>query len=530
MGWVAARRAPGSAGLRHLDLRLAHDEAVSSECRRRALGVPVGAEPRVRARRVGGRRLARHRRRRARRATTRRASCPSPEEIVVLAPLLPADGRGVRKFPADEWVRSGRRSASRCSRCVPGRSARRPRAARGRLRRGRRRPRARPDPPGRHHLPAVGRRAAPRCVAQRHASASTTDEVRAEAAGGHARARDVVCPPGDRSTRAARRHPRARPRSRGRGPVRHAAAVRPRRRRDQGQRAPRRVLARQPHRDGVQPREAQLAVDLKHPRGMEVLHRLVAECRRRAHNMRYDAALAARRRRRRRCKQVNPALIYCHTRGFDRGHRDGLPGQRPDRRPRSPASPGRTAGAPPAAGRCGASRRSATSATASSRPSVCSRRSITATAPARGSSSTRRSSTRACSTRRTHGSPPTARRGPRPHLDAQQLGLTALYRLYQTRSGWLCLAAITDDALASPRQGARPRRLLGTDERFATAAGRADARRASSASMLDATLQAAARPSGSSALDAAGVPCEISDPTRSRSACSTTRSSSSAAG
>src|SRR4029078_7452019 len=32
----------------------------------------------------------------------------------------------------------------------------------------------------------------------------------------------------------------------------------------------------------------------------------------------------------------------------------------------------------------------------------------------------------------------------RPRLDGMQRGMTALYRLYETADGWLCLAAVTD--------------------------------------------------------------------------------------
>jgi crotonobetainyl-CoA:carnitine CoA-transferase CaiB-like acyl-CoA transferase len=35
--------------------------------------------------------------------------------------------------------------------------------------------------------------------------------------------------------------------------------------------------------------------------------------------------------------------------------------------------------------------------------------------------------------------------GPRPRLDAMQLGLGPLYRLYETADGWLCVAAVTSE-------------------------------------------------------------------------------------
>jgi crotonobetainyl-CoA:carnitine CoA-transferase CaiB-like acyl-CoA transferase len=107
---------------------------------------------------------------------------------------------------------------------------------------------------------------------------------------------------------------------------------------------------------------------------------------------------------------------------------------------------------------------------------------------------------------------------PRPRLDRDQLGLDALYRLYQCSPdagtpGWLCLAAVGQrhwDALAA----AIP--VLAGDERFATA----DARRANNDALtgvLAEELRSAPAPKWFEVLDGAGVPCEISDPTFSQS-------------
>jgi crotonobetainyl-CoA:carnitine CoA-transferase CaiB-like acyl-CoA transferase len=59
----------------------------------------------------------------------------------------------------------------------------------------------------------------------------------------------------------------------------------------------------------------------------------------------------------------------------------------------------------------------------------------------------------------------------RHHLDAAQTGLSALYRLYETADGWLCVAVTSDahwNALAACVGG----RVLG-DPRFTDAASRA---------------------------------------------------------
>ena len=58
---------------------------------------------------------------------------------------------------------------------------------------------------------------------------------------------------------------------------------------------------------------------------MQVLRELVAGTDIVQHNMRYDAAerLGVDYES---LRAVNPALIYCHTRGFEKGPRTALPG------------------------------------------------------------------------------------------------------------------------------------------------------------------------------------------------------------
>jgi crotonobetainyl-CoA:carnitine CoA-transferase CaiB-like acyl-CoA transferase len=68
-----------------------------------------------------------------------------------------------------------------------------------------------------------------------------------------------------------------------------------------------------------------IAMNLKQPEAMELLLELVRTADIVQHNMRYDAAerLGVDYER---LRAVNPALIYCHTRGFELGPRVGLPG------------------------------------------------------------------------------------------------------------------------------------------------------------------------------------------------------------
>jgi crotonobetainyl-CoA:carnitine CoA-transferase CaiB-like acyl-CoA transferase len=96
----------------------------------------------------------------------------------------------------------------------------------------------------------------------------------------------------------------------------------------------------------------------------------------------------------------------------------------------------------------------------------------------------------------------------RPTLDAGQTGLSALYRIYKCADEWICLAAFSEPEWRSLTV-AIP--ALAQDARFATAEDRAK---------NDAVLTEALRgvfPTGTAQawferLDAAGAPCEISEP------------------
>ncbi|MCC2655028.1 MAG: CoA transferase [Panacagrimonas sp.] len=68
-----------------------------------------------------------------------------------------------------------------------------------------------------------------------------------------------------------------------------------------------------------------ITLNLKDPRAMKVLLDLVAKADVVQHNMRYDAAERLKIDYE-SLKRLNPKLIYCHTRGFERGARAALPG------------------------------------------------------------------------------------------------------------------------------------------------------------------------------------------------------------
>jgi crotonobetainyl-CoA:carnitine CoA-transferase CaiB-like acyl-CoA transferase len=107
-------------------------------------------------------------------------------------------------------------------------------------------------------------------------------------------------------------------------------------------------------------------------------------------------------------------------------------------------------------------------------------------------------------------SPDGSRSGDRQRPDAEQYGWSALYRLYRTAEGWLCLAALTEaDWTALGKAIGRPE--LTTDPRFATEQSRASNDAALVAQLADIFAGRTAA-EWFSLLDSHRVPCEVSDP------------------
>jgi crotonobetainyl-CoA:carnitine CoA-transferase CaiB-like acyl-CoA transferase len=97
----------------------------------------------------------------------------------------------------------------------------------------------------------------------------------------------------------------------------------------------------------------------------------------------------------------------------------------------------------------------------------------------------------------------------RPHLDAEQMGLGALHRLYATTDGWLCVVADADQhwkalCAVTGLDG------LVTDPRFSDTAERARNGEALAA-ILEPVLGARTAAEWFAALDGAGVPCEVAE-------------------
>jgi crotonobetainyl-CoA:carnitine CoA-transferase CaiB-like acyl-CoA transferase len=251
-----------------------------------------------------------------------------------------------------------------------------------------------------------------------------------------------------------------------------------------------------------------IGIDLKSPDGLLILHRLVEQADVVHSNMRRDA-LARLRCDEESLRAVNPDIIYCHTRGFDRGPRSDSPGN--DQTGCSLAGVtfedggcldgGRPFWSLTSLGDTGNGFLSAIGVIQAlyHRARTGEAQTVDTSILNAGMLVASMASVR-----------PDGEALPRPHLDAMQLGLGPLYRLYETADGWVCIAAERDDhwralvdALALPD--------LAADRRFVDATARAG-----NADAITAVLEPSFRRLSSveifDALDTRGVPCEIADP------------------
>jgi crotonobetainyl-CoA:carnitine CoA-transferase CaiB-like acyl-CoA transferase len=235
---------------------------------------------------------------------------------------------------------------------------------------------------------------------------------------------------------------------------------------------------------GANRNKRSIGIDLKTPEGLAVFHSLLERADVVHSNMRRDAM------RRLKCDEeslraVNPDVIYCHTRGFDRGPRSDSPGN--DQTGCSLAGVthedggGNEGGKPfwslTSLGDTGNGffsaigviqalyHRARTGEAQSVDTSILNAGMLVASMTAVKADGTS---------------------VPKPQLDAMQLGLSPYYRLYETSDGWLCLAAVEERhrrALAD---------IVGADE-------------------MQAWFNARTAEQAFETLDAAGVPCEIAN-------------------
>jgi crotonobetainyl-CoA:carnitine CoA-transferase CaiB-like acyl-CoA transferase len=256
-----------------------------------------------------------------------------------------------------------------------------------------------------------------------------------------------------------------------------------------------------------------VTIDLKSTDGLAVLHRLVERADVVQHNMRYDAAerLGVDHAS---LRAVKPDLVYCHTRGFEHGDRERLPGN--DQTGAALAGTewmdggldddGNPLWSLASMGDTGNGFLSAIGIV-----QALLHRDRTGEGQFVDTSIVYAQLLNASSAWVT---PDGARRGDRPSLDHDQTGFSAGYRLYETSDGWLCLAAVTD------QHWERLLQCVGRGDlraELAEGGSLADAgsRRARDDELTQALGDAfAQRPATTwvKDLDAAGVPAEVSDP------------------
>jgi crotonobetainyl-CoA:carnitine CoA-transferase CaiB-like acyl-CoA transferase len=238
-----------------------------------------------------------------------------------------------------------------------------------------------------------------------------------------------------------------------------------------------------------------IAMNLKDPAAMEILHELVAGADVVQHNMRYDAAVRLGVDYE-SLRAIKPDLVYCHTRGFEHGAREALPGN--DQTGAALAGPDWLDGGLDHDGRpfwpvvsLGDTGNGFLSAIAIVQALY--HRDRTGEGQFVDTSIMYAQLLNASiAWSLADGS----RHGARPSLDAMQLGYDATHRLYETADGWLCVAAVTD-AQRKALAGALGVAEIGEQTTFAALE---PAFRTRSAAQWFATL------------DAAGVPCEVSTP------------------
>ena len=250
-----------------------------------------------------------------------------------------------------------------------------------------------------------------------------------------------------------------------------------------------------------------IGIDLKTERGLEIAYQLVKTADVAHHNMRYAAAERLRIDYE-SLREINPGIVYCHTRAFEaNGPRTSLPGN--DQMGNALAGTEYELGAthhgkPPvwhntAWGDLG---NGALSAIAVAQALYARER----TGKGQFVDTSILNGALFCNTytfAKTDGTPTE-----RPRIDAELKGMSALYRLFKTSDEWICIAAHTEAhwqalcaAIGQPE--------LSSDERFATAQDRLS-NDAALIAILEPVLAGQPAAQWISTFDAVGVPAEIS--------------------
>ncbi len=236
-----------------------------------------------------------------------------------------------------------------------------------------------------------------------------------------------------------------------------------------------------------------LTLNVKDPRSMKILLDLVKDADVVHHNMRYDAAKRLKIDYE-SLKEINPTLIYCHTRGFETGERESLPG--------NDQTGGCLTGVQWEDGgmyRGGKPMWSLTSMGDTGNGFLSAVAVMQALYHRDKTGEGQFVDTSIVNAQLLNTSYAVAKPDgtgfDRPKLDAEQYGFDAGHRLYETAQGWICVVCVTDDhvrALAA---------TAGVNVDLTDDAALADA--------LTAAFKAKPAADWFAALDGAGVPAEI---------------------
>jgi crotonobetainyl-CoA:carnitine CoA-transferase CaiB-like acyl-CoA transferase len=251
-----------------------------------------------------------------------------------------------------------------------------------------------------------------------------------------------------------------------------------------------------------------VCLDLKTEKGMQILRELVKTADVVQHNMRYNAAVRLGVDYE-RLKAIKPDLIYCHTRGHERGPRATLPGN--DQTGACIAGlqyedGGMADGGKPfwsltSFGDVGNGFLSAAAIL-----QALYHRAKTGEGQFVGTAIVYAQLLN-CSFALAR---PDGTGFERPRLDRMQTGMSALYSLYETADGWIAIVAPNEAAWTALK------RVIGApalkSKAFATAQDRHANDKALRAALAQA-FRARSAIAWREALDAAGVPAEVSDPT-----------------
>lgn len=256
-----------------------------------------------------------------------------------------------------------------------------------------------------------------------------------------------------------------------------------------------------------------LALDLKHPRGLEVAERLIATADVLHHNMRTGVAERLQIGYA-QARAINPRIIYCHTRGFERdGPRTSLPGN--DQMGQALTGTeyeagGTHHGTAPIWGMLGFGDTGNGILSANAVIQALRHRERTGEGQFVHTSILNASLLfNSYTYARPDGSGPDRRR-----IDAGQYGFSAVQRLYETAAGWIC-AFVRDDVEWSALTTAAGREDLLADPRFGSQASRAE-HDAELAAILADVFRGQTAEQWFARLDAAGVPCELASSTFAR--------------